>query len=320
VETSSICAEALRTRKRVIAPDVEILDYIVNTPEIEFFRLSGIRGVQTTPLVTRTGSIVGMISTHWRTVHEPSERELRILDILAWQTADIIQNAQAEQLRQARERELAVLEERQRFAREVHDGASQSIFAANVAIETVQRIWSRKPERALELLDQIHRLTTGAVAEMRMLLLELRPENVVKTKLSDLLDFHVQSVQIRRGITVSLEIDDQYDFSLPETVHFVFYRIAQESLNNIAKHAGAKRARIRLRGAGDQVELTIVDNGSGFEPRPESSGFGLTSMRERADSIGAAFHVQSRVGTGTRVRLRWQPDSIISSGQTSPHK
>lgn len=304
IDTTSTCAEALRTGARVVVPDVETVDYIMGTADLDFFRLSGIRAVQTTPLISRSGRIVGMISTHWREIHEPSERELRLIDVLARQAADLLENAQIEELRDQQERELAIVEERQRFARELHDGVSQALFSTNIMLETVLRRWKQKPENALAQLEQIHQLTTGTIAEMRMLLLELRPESVTKAKLSDLLVQLIQAIHVRHGITVSLDIDDA-QLTLPEDVHFAFYRIAQESLNNIGKHGQAKQARVRLRAAPDYVEMVIVDDGAGFDVNGKSAGFGLTSMRERANSVGAALHIQSKRRIGTRIRLRW---------------
>jgi PAS domain S-box-containing protein len=111
VDSASTCGAALKSGGRVVAADVETCAFMAGTQDLEFYRLSGIRAVQTTPLVSRGGRVVGMISTHWREAHEPAERELRLLDVLARQAADLIERKRAEEaLRAGRERIAADLE------------------------------------------------------------------------------------------------------------------------------------------------------------------------------------------------------------------
>ncbi len=215
---------------------------------------------------------------------------------------DITKQKEAE----IRERELAAINERHRLARDLHDAVSQVLFSANVIAESLPRLWSRSPEKALEQVSLLHQLTRGAAAEMRTLLLELRPENIVSTKLSLLMTQLCNAIQARKSITVFSVINEDEDLTLPEDVHVALYRIAQESFNNIAKHSSAQQARVRLTSQPNEVEIVIVDNGRGFDPGNGSSGFGLTSMQERAASIGASLLIQSKVGLGTRVKLVWK--------------
>jgi PAS domain S-box-containing protein len=212
---------------------------------------------------------------------------------------DIIERRKTEE----RERELATLNERQRLARELHDSVSQALFSANVIAEAVPRIWESSPERALMQLRQVRELTQGATAEMRTLLLELRPENIVKTALGELLTQLAHTVQARRKINISVRIRGDEAQSLPEDVHFALYRIAQESLNNIVRHSSAKESRVRLIRSQQEVELVIVDNGQGFDTKGNSSGFGLVSILERAEAIQAVVLIQSKAGIGTRVKV-----------------
>ncbi len=214
---------------------------------------------------------------------------------------DITERRQAE----AQEREMVAMAERQRLARELHDAVSQALFSANVIAESLPRLWERNPEKAIKQLGQLQQLTQGASAEMRTLLLELRPENVVKTKLEDLLTQLCHAVQARRKIKTSVLVDREDRELLPEEVHLALYRIAQESFNNIARHGNANQARVRLVRSLDYVELTIVDNGHGFDMKRASSGFGLTFMRERAASINASLQIRSKVGIGTQVKVVW---------------
>src|SRR5690606_6808341 len=152
---------------------------------------------------------------------------------------------------------------------------------------SLPRLWSRSPEKALEQVSLLHQLTRGAAAEMRTLLLELRPENIVSTKLSLLMTQLCNAIQARKSITVFSVINEDEDLTLPEDVHVTLSRIAQASINSIAKHRSAEQARVRLTSQPNEVEIVIVDNGRGFDRGDGSSGFGLTSMQERAASIGA---------------------------------
>ena len=132
----------------------------------------------------------------------------------------------------------------------------------------------------------------------------LKAEN--KLQLADLLNHLARALENRKTVRVTVKITGNEKVSLPENVQLAFYRIAQESLNNIAKHGQATQARIRLHYAQNHVEMIVVDNGDGFDVSAASSGFGLNSMRERADGVGADLHIQSRLATGTKITLRWK--------------
>jgi signal transduction histidine kinase len=139
---------------------------------------------------------------------------------------------------------------------------------------------------------------------MRTLLLELRPTALVDAELRDLLRQLGESITGRARVPVSVDVVGPCD--PPNEVKVAFYRIAQESLNNVAKHAGATRATVRLRCQAERVELCIHDDGAGFQPgqvAPDSLGLGI--MRERAEAIGAALSIESEVGEGTQVRVVW---------------
>jgi signal transduction histidine kinase len=159
-------------------------------------------------------------------------------------------------------------------------------------------------------------LTRGALAEMRTLLLELRPAALVEAELGDLLRQLAESITGRARVPVTVAVEG--DCSLPPEVKVALYRIAQEALNNVAKHAGASQATVSLRcppplsplpargRKGGAVELHISDDGRGFDPEgipPESLGLGI--MRERAEAIGATLKVESEIGQGTEVTVVW---------------
>jgi PAS domain S-box-containing protein len=235
------------------------------------------------------------------------------LQTFADQAAVAIRNAQLHQ----HAIEFAALEERQRIARDLHDAVSQTLFTANLMAEALPRLWEQQPERALAQTQTLHQLTRAAAAEMRVLLVELRPESLIRSNLGDLLTQLGYAMPGRKNIGLSIRIEGIKGQLLPPEVQIAFYRIAQEGLNNIIKHGRATEARIRLVRTESQLKLVIVDNGQGFDVTQNSAGIGLKSMRERASSIQAAFNVQSRIGRGTRLTLIWNPANTANQGQTT---
>ncbi|MBN2085494.1 MAG: PAS domain S-box protein [Anaerolineales bacterium] len=203
-------------------------------------------------------------------------------------------------------RELATLEERQRLAQNLHDAVNQSLFSAGLIAEVLPRLWERDPDEARRSLEDLRRLTRGALAEMRALLAELRPSTLTDAELGDLLSLLSNAFTGRTNIPVVLSLSGEG--SLPAEPQVAFYRICQEALNNIAKHAGATRVEIGLSRDPEGLELRIRDNGRGFaadEPAP-SGHYGLGMMRERAEAVKAEYAVASRPGAGTEITLRWR--------------
>lgn len=199
----------------------------------------------------------------------------------------------------------ATLRERQRIARELHDAVSQTLFSATMVSDALQRIWQRDPQKGLEQLELLQQLTRSAAAEMRILLIELRPETVVTHKLGDLLRQLGYAMQRRTEIEVSMIIRDESKHALPPASQMAFYRIVQESLNNIIKHGQARCARVRLTRCKRQLTLVVIDNGVGFDMQGIEPGAGFSTMWTRADDIGAVLTIKSRVGRGTQVKLIW---------------
>ena len=215
-----------------------------------------------------------------------------------------------------RAEELAVLQERSRLARELHDAVTQTLFSASLIAQALPDSWKRDQTEGQKLLKELEQLNRGALAEMRTLLLELRPAALIETRLDDLLHQLSEAVTGREGIPVTTMVEGEC--VLPPNVHVAVYRIAQEALNNVVKHARADQASVSLRctsmppalAGGERqqmrVELIVEDDGRGFDQaRVPLDHLGLGIMRERAQSVGAALEIDSAPGSGTRITMIW---------------
>jgi signal transduction histidine kinase len=223
-------------------------------------------------------------------------RDRTLVETLAASAAIAVENARLhDQAMQA-----AVTAERSRLARDLHDAVSQTLFSASVISETLPRLWKRDPSRVERGLEQLHQLTRGALAEMRALLVELRPTALVETDLGDLLHQLAEATTSRTRITASVAIEGKR--ALPPEVQIALYRIAQEALNNVVKHARASQVTLSFHNHPGQVELRIKDDGRGFDPSRVTPGhLGLGIMRERAQSLGITFEIASQPGQGTEI-------------------
>lgn len=200
---------------------------------------------------------------------------------------------------------LAILQERQRLARNLHDAVNQSLFSAGLIAEVLPALWEQDQDDARRSLEDLRNLTRGAIAEMRMLVSELRPLALIDNNLSDLLHQLADAFTGRTNIHVTIMITGEDILS--SNVQVAVYRICQEGLNNIAKHAAASRVKIKLQYSAGRVDLHIQDNGHGFDQGLSVPGhYGLSMMNERAEAVGAKLEIMSRPGKGTAIIFRWQ--------------
>ncbi|MBN1202028.1 MAG: response regulator [Anaerolineae bacterium] len=200
---------------------------------------------------------------------------------------------------------LAIVQERERLARDLHDAVSQTLFSASVVAETLLFQNKDQPEQIEIGLEQIYNLTQTALAEMRVLLVELRPDTLIRASLKSLLEQLGGILRTRANVEVVIEIEES--LALPQDVHITFYRIAQEAINNITRHAQATWARIALDGRPHSARLIIEDNGRGFLfGEIEPGHLGLLNIQERAEKIGADLAIDSAPGQGTRILLEWR--------------
>jgi signal transduction histidine kinase len=226
----------------------------------------------------------------------------------AWNLLDGFREMLEQIERSKRAREEAVLTERHRIARELHDAVSQTLFSATILADVLPRLWDRDENVGRERLLELRELTRGALAEMRTLLHELRPSALVQTSMEDLLRQLTEALIARGRVPIGLTIEGEFD--LPPDVKIALYRIAQEALNNVIKHARANSASVSLYGDSHNLLLTILDDGRGFDPDDVmGEHLGLDIMQERAQAIRATLAVRSEPGAGTEVSVSWTQDT-----------
>ena len=212
--------------------------------------------------------------------------------------------------------ELAAGEERAHLARELHDSVTQALFSMTLVSRSVELLLDRDPEAARAQLAQLRDLQREALAEMRALIFELRPGNLEQDGLSRALRTHTAALQGRLGLPIVVE--STLDERLPLPIEEVLYRIAQEALHNVVKHAGARQVRLEVGRIASGIRLRIVDDGKGFDPARVPDGhLGLAGMRTRADKIGARFTVTSVAGQGTTIEVV-VPQAAIAAGGNAP--
>jgi signal transduction histidine kinase len=204
-------------------------------------------------------------------------------------------------------RDEAAAEERQRLARELHDAVTQSLFSASVVAETLPMLTDRAEIE--QGLSQLARLTKGALAEMRTLLIEMRPNALMDADLGSLLTHLINSHRARTKAHITFALDAAA-CNPPYLVKLNLYRIAQEALNNAAKHASATTISVTFKVVRDKIVLRVQDDGSGFSMDAVAagtthSGMGLRIMRERAASAEIAIQMTSAPDKGTLVEATW---------------
>jgi signal transduction histidine kinase len=248
------------------------------------------------PLIVRDRPI-GLLSLTSPRCDAFSARDATLALAIARQAAVAIENARLHE----RARQVAVLEERQRLARELHDSVTQALYAMSLYAEAATRdVANGDPDSALANLHQISESTQEALGEMRLLLYELRPPLLEEQGLAAVLRSRLHAVEGRAGLAT--EFNSVGDERLPVDKEQELYRLAQEALNNVLKHAHATRVSVRLEATAAGTVLEIVDDGVGFEPSSAGlDGYGLPGMRERAARLGGALEVDSAPGRGTRV-------------------
>lgn len=269
------------------------------------------RSETTVPIIVK-GRVIGILDVQSEKLDAFDETDLSVLQSLAHQAGAAIENARLyEQAQQA-----AVLEERARLARELHDAVTQTLFSASLLAEALPITWENDRQEGEKLLVELKQLNRGALAEMRTLLIELRPSALIEAKFKDLLQQLAEAASGREGLPVEVKVECNCE--LPPDVHIALYRIAQEALNNVVKHSRAGQAAVMVScsrctdgkspdAVPKEIILEVSDNGRGFvEDQVQPDHLGLEIMRERARDIGATLDITSGAGIGTRITVKWQ--------------
>ncbi|CAG1013998.1 partial Sensor histidine kinase LiaS, partial [Anaerolineales bacterium] len=264
---------------------------------------SSVHGVDGKPLYTI--GIIEDISEEKRAAErlaaQEAEHRRQLEQRIAERTKEL--NFANERLREKAAQD-AVAAERTRLARDLHDAVTQTLFSTTLIADVLPDIWEMNRPEGKRRLEELRQLTRGALAEMRTLLVELRPNALVEVPLPTLLRQLTEALSGRARINIQLSAEGER--KLPADVQISLYRIAQEALNNVFKHAKASEAVVTLR-MGEVVRLTVADNGSGFDPSTVTADhLGVKIMRERSDAIGAKLSIYSEPGEGTQISVVWQ--------------
>jgi PAS domain S-box-containing protein len=199
--------------------------------------------------------------------------------------------------------ELAAGQERAHLARELHDSVTQALFSMGLTLRTLELLLGADTDAARGKLVELRELQKDALAEMRTLIFELRPSSLESDGLVQALRTHATAVQRRTGLIIVVDAEPVERLPLP--AEEALYRIGQEAIHNIVKHANAANATIRIARDGANVRLTVTDDGTGFDPEVVPRGhLGLIGMRQRIELVGGELRVESRAGHGTAIEAR----------------
>ena len=336
---------ALRELKRVMIEDLLQHQPLAGTPALPMFEHEGIVAMQSTPLVARNGKLVGMLSTHWRQRHVPTDRRLALLDLLARQAADLIENRRHEQklvelnsflerrvvertadLEQSEQQvrrmasmlTMAEHQERRRISQVLHDDLQQQLHSIQMKLSAARSaIGQGKFDSAIRHLEVAENWSGEGVDTARRLTVDLAPPILKSEGLTEALEWLVSQMRKMHGLDVILA--GERDLQLRDDAKRVLiYQVVRELLFNVVKYANTSNARIELRRTDRHMEICVVDEGVGFdpqklrrEPKPGGGGFGLTSANERLALVGGSLEIESAPGFGTTVILRVPLDTIV---------
>jgi signal transduction histidine kinase len=253
------------------------------------------------PLIVKNQAI-GLLVLHHQAVDFFTQEQATLALAFAHQAALAIENARLyEDAQQA-----AVLRERQRLARELHDSVSQALYSIGLGARTAQSLVNRTLEgdtksRLLEPIQHILALAEAGLAEMRALIFELTPDSLQKEGLNATLARQTAAIQARHGLNVQVELCEEPE--VPLDVKLLIYRVVQEAFHNVVKHAQASHVDLLLDCQPDFINMTIRDDGRGFDTQASSSGLGLRSMRERVEQVQGVFEIASIPGSGTTIKV-----------------
>ena len=295
---NSVLRPLLDEGRALIIPNIQ--DRVKSPLLRERLSAWNIHAVMLIPLLAR-GEVIGFMTVG---ADDPERcftpEELALAETIAADVAGAIENVRlSEQAQKA-----ATFTERNRLAQELHDSVTQLLYSVAAIAEAVPDLWERYPDEARRGLKDLRQLARAALAEMRILLLELRPSALMETELGALLYQLSDAMMGRTRLSITTSVSGERP--LPADVQLALYRIAQEALNNVIKHAAATQATVGLYFRDDDLLLRVSDDGRGLDLQALPTGrLGIGIMAERARAIGADFEINSEAGKGTEVRVVW---------------
>jgi signal transduction histidine kinase/DNA-binding NarL/FixJ family response regulator len=302
-DSPSACSAAMNSLSRVIIEDVN---------QDESFRplrdIAGFRSIQSTPLLSRTGALLGVLSTHWSHPHRPSERELYMLDLYAREAADVLENIQAAQELQRSCDQLRALsgrllrledEERRRLARELHDTTAQWLAALSMNLSVLSESAGLLNPRARTAMAESAALADRCLREIRTVSYLLHPHELDELGLDSALSRYIDGFIRRSGIQVEVEVPSDLG-RVPQAVETAVFRIVQECLTNVHRHSGSSTGRVRLTRCSSSLILEVLDAGHGFGA-DTAPGVGIAGMRERVQQLNGRLEIASH-SSGTTVK------------------
>jgi signal transduction histidine kinase len=247
------------------------------------------------------GKVYGVFSADYLQPHHFTEEEKRLLTAFAQRAGLAIETARLHE----REEQIAVMQERNRLARDLHDSVTQSMYGVALYTEVANQLFkSGEMEKVGERLQELKEMAVDALAEMRLLIYELRPSVFEQEGLAAALRARLDAVEGRLGLKTKFV--QEGEISLPVETEEALYRIAQEALHNVLKHARAKVVTVTLAREDRIVRLEVADDGMGFDPVQACAAgcMGLRGMKERAQELGAEFEIRSKSGEGSKIIVR----------------
>jgi signal transduction histidine kinase len=202
-------------------------------------------------------------------------------------------------------KELAVVDERNRIARELHDSVSQNLFGISLNLNTLDFMIEKDPQKAREITKLLRGMVEEVQTEMRLMIYELRPVTLSEKGFFEALESMVSLFRVRYNLDIYSDMKG--DEALDSRKQLVLYRVLQESLNNIVKHAGTSKVKVALNIRNGAGEMLVQDNGYGFEVTEidKSEHFGIKGMKERVEQIKGEFTLQSKLGKGTTITVKF---------------
>ena len=305
-DAGSTCGKALRDNQRVFVTDVEACEFMRGTQDLLEYRRSRIRAVQSTPLRSRSGQPLGMLSTHWRSAHAANHDRFRLFDVLASEAAALIDRVGAEDAASSVAQQLIETHEAEcrSVALVLQDDINARLVMLNMRLtELTQRAGVSAPENVRTIqevcreIDQIGKAVQAASYRLHPPRLEfLRASQAAESLCRQMSRDHCVDISFR-----SEEIPD----NLSKQIRVCLYRVLQEALKNAVTHSGARTVEVSLRSDGNQVELAVDDAGVGFDIESRRKrGLGLASMKERLKAVNGELVIRSFPQRGTWIRAR----------------